>query len=197
MGMFDTVICEYPLPLPDEAKELNSPPNWDKVLFQTKSIGVDEGGFFGGVMDSYTIEDDGQFYKDVLERDWETDEYGNSFIEERNNGIEKVEFTGDLVFYTMHEEDEYDYWVEFSALFWKGELKEIKLKEWKREDNSSRLETHSKMKKALEAQKKLKNSKEYKIKEFFKKPVRFVFDLVKFILGSFVRLIWWLEQKLL
>ena len=66
MGMFDSVICEYPLPLPDEAKELKSPPNWDKVEFQTKSIAPDGSAGMGGFMEAYTIEDDGQIYKDVL-----------------------------------------------------------------------------------------------------------------------------------
>jgi hypothetical protein len=188
MGMFDTVICEYPLPLPNEAKELKSPPNWDKVEFQTKSM--------GGFMEAYTIEDDGQIYKDVLERDYEIDEHGDSFIHEKNNGIEKVEFTGDLVFYTSHTEDEYDYWVEFSALFWKGELKEINLKEWKREDNSGRVEAREKMLEAVAEQKRIKNSKIYKIKELFKKPVRAVFYVIKFILGLIVRAIWWLERRL-
>ena len=195
MGMFDSVICEYPLPLPDEAKELKSPPNWDKVEFQTKSIAPDGSGM-GGFMEAYTIEDDGQIYKDVLERDYEVDEEGFSFIHERNNGIEKVEFTGDLVFYTSHQEEEHDYWIEFSALFWKGELKEIKLKEWKREDNSERLKARDKMMDAMRRQRELKNSKSYKIKEILKKPIRFVFYIIKFSLGLIVRAVWWLEKHL-
>jgi len=198
MKMLDVVICEYPLPLPEEAKNLNSPPAWDKVQFQTNSIvGRDMGDtFFGGLIDSYTIEDDGQIYKDVLERDYEVDEDGYSFIHEKNNGIEKVDFTGDLIFNTTLEEEEYDYWVEFSALFWKGELKEIKLNKWEREDNSGRLEARKKMMNAISQKKELEESNAYKIKEFFKKPVRLIFYAVKFLLGLIVRFVWWLERRL-
>ena len=196
VGMFDTIICDYPLPLPDEVKELKSPPAWDKIQFQTKSLSISEGPF-GGFLDSYTIEDDGQIYKDVLERDYEVDEDGFSSVYERNNGIEKVDYTGNLVFYTDIQEEEYDYWVEFSALFWKGELKEIKLNEWKREDNSSRLEAHEKMMSALNKQKELKNSKSHAVKELAKSPIRFIFHIIKFLLGLLVRFVWWLERKLL
>lgn len=197
MGMFDTVICEYPLPLPDEVKELESPPNWEKVQFQTKSLDTGSSrDLIAGLMDSYTIEDDGQIYRDVIERNHEVDEEGLSLINERNNGIEKVEFTGDLVFYTLHQENEYDYWIEFSALFWKGELKEIKLKEWKRKDNSTRLEARDKITKALKKQEELQDSKTHKIKELIKKPISFIFYIIKFLLGLIIRVIWWLERKL-
>ena len=198
MGMLDTVICEYELPLPKEIEELESSPAWNKIQFQTKSITNQDGGheLFGGFMDSYTIEDDGQIYKDVLERAHEVDEDGYSFVHEKDNGIEKVYFTGDLVFSTTLQEDSHDYWVEFSALFWKGELKEIKLNEWKREDNSGRLEAHEKLMHAIDQKKKSEESNIYKIKEFFKKPVRLIFYAVKFLLGLIVRFIWWLERRL-
>jgi len=195
MGMFDTVICEYPLPLPEEAEGLESPPDWGKIEFQTKSIG-DGGDFWGGFMDSYTIEEDGQIYKDVLEREWGTDEEGRPLISEKSNGIEKVDYTGEIVLYAAHMEKKYDYWIEFRVLFWKGDLKEIDLNKWEKTDNSKRRESNKKLLVVAEGQRKRRSSKWHKAGEFIKEPIRLFFYIIKFLIGVIIRLIWWLERGL-
>ena len=58
--MFDFIKCEYPLPLPEEASNLNAPPDWKKIEFQTES--------FNRTLESYTIEEDGSIYKDITKR---------------------------------------------------------------------------------------------------------------------------------
>ena len=135
MGMFDYVKCDYPLPLPDEALELKSPPKWEEVEFQTKSL--------GSMLDTYTIEEDGQIYKELVDREVISDEKGVLTLDETSNGIERVETTGEIDFYALHMEKSHDYWIEFKALVWKGELKEIQLKEFKKEDNSTRLKSQA------------------------------------------------------
>ena len=42
-------------------------------------------------------------------------------------GIEKIDWTGQLNFYFDFCTEEYDYWVEFKALVWKGDLKQIEV----------------------------------------------------------------------
>ena len=130
MGMYDTVLCEYELPLPDEVKELKNPPDWKKWEFQTKSIVAEDSFFLGGFGDTYTIEDDGQLYKEIIEREVVEQEDGQSELIEKDRGIEKQFFTGEIRFYNLHMEEKHDYWIEFLALFWKGELKEISLGKW-------------------------------------------------------------------
>tara|TARA_Y100000593_G_scaffold49908_1_gene94059 strand:+ start:19249 stop:19863 length:615 start_codon:yes stop_codon:yes gene_type:complete len=197
MKMFDTVICEYPLPLPEEAKVLKSAPDWSKVEFHTTSIPVSRDDLFAGhFVENYTIEDDGQIYKDSLKRELMTNEDGESFVDEIDDGIEKVNYTGELIFYAMHLEEEYDIQVEFSALFWKGELKEIKLVEWEKVDNSARKETKDKITNLVKKKQAEQNSTLYKIKEFIKTPVRWLFYVIKFLVGLMARVIWWLERKI-
>lgn len=195
MGLFDTVTCDYALPFPKEAEELKSPPDWSKVEFQTKSMG-DSDGILNGFMDNYMIEEDGQIYKDVYERDWATNEKGEEYMKETKGGIEKVNYTGEMVFYASHLEEKYDYWVEFVALFWKGDLKEIKLNNWERIDNSARLEAHEKFTSAVKEQTEIKNSKWYKFVWFANLPLRIFFNIIKFLIGLLVKLVLFLERKL-
>ena len=192
--MFDYITCDYPLPLPKEAEELKSSPNWSEMQFQTKSIG--DGDLFDvdSFMESYSIEEDGQIYKSITKREWLEPE--GPWVE-KDDGIEKIEHTGEIVFNNFHPEEKYDYWIEFSALFWKGNLKEIKLNEWKKEDNSRRLKASEELTTEMKRQREVRDSTPHKIKNFIKKPIQLLFDIVKLLLGLIVRLIWWMESKLL
>ena len=191
MGMFDTIFCEHELPLPKEAGELKNPPDWKKWEFQTKSVvSQDESMFLGGFGETYTIEEDGQLYKEVVERELKEDENGKPEIVERNEGIEKQFYTGEMLFYNAHMEEKYDYWIEFLALFWKGDLKEISLSKWEKNANSDRLRMQDELKEAVDkAFKKKKPS-------VLRKPVRFFCFLFRWALGALVKLTWRLERWL-
>ena len=185
--MFDYVFCDYPLPLPEEAKNLKAdfakgvkaPIDWSKFEFQTKN--------FDGLLDKYTIEEDGQIYVEKVDRELVEHENGEVEMIEKDSGIEKVEYTGELVFYNMHLDEKDDYWVEFKALFWKGDLKEIELKEWKKQNNAERKEHtedfSKKMKTAIKEQGKLS----YKFKMKYNL-------IVRFFLGCAVKLCWYLQK---
>ena len=144
MDLFDTVICDYELPLPefteDELKDITSGikewTDWSGVEWQTKDM--------GGVLDIYSIEDDGQIY--LRPTNWLEDGEG---VSPGEGELEKFEKTAEINFYQMFLGKEYDYWIEFKATTWKGELRELELAEYKKEDNADRLEMQGKMKEQI------------------------------------------------
>ena len=188
MGMYDTVLCEYELPLPDEVKELKNPPDWKKWEFQTKSIVAEDSFFLGGFGDTYTIEDDGQLYKEIIEREVVEQEDGQSELIEKDRGIEKQFFTGEIRFYNLHMEEKHDYWIEFLALFWKGELKEISLGEWEKHGNTQRIEVQERVKEAV------KKASQKKEPSFLGKFVRLVCYMCRWVLNLFTSLTWKIER---
>ena len=191
--MLDFVLCEYELPLPKEAEALDPPPDWGNLEFQTKSFlnAFDERDFY---IDKYNISEDGQLYKDDVKREFVLNEDGGVALDEKENGIIRVDFTGRLDFWTIHLDKEYDYYVEFATLFWKGDLKEIDLKEWKREDNKQRLEAHKQFSEQVSKAIKRGDSKIYSV---YKKIINYFFGLTRWFFGWIIKLAWMLERWLL
>jgi len=137
------IKCEYPLPLSEEQMSYDAI-NWENQDFMTMSLG----GY------AYTIEEDGQIYEELLEthHDEETGE-----IIQRNEGIRKLEYVGEVRFNLLHMAEKEDLWVEFIAWVREGELKEIHLGEWHVTKNARRKKQESILKeqftKALKTQK--------------------------------------------
>ena len=69
----------------------------------------------------------------------------------------------------------------FSALFFKGDLKELKLEEWNKRDNENRKILGKKFKEALEKEKLRKESLSHKILYPFKKITFFLISMTKWI----------------
>jgi len=185
--MFDTVTCDYPLPLPEEVKDLKSPPDWASEKFQTKS--------FDSVLTDYSIEEDGQMYRSLTVREIIEDN-GKLKMVEKDEGIERVDFTGEVKFYTVHMEEGFDYFIEFITLFWKGDLKEISLSEWRKMDNSDRIKNLSAMEERLEERESKRNKWWYKPKQYFAVFVRVILFLVRWPIGYIARLTWKIERWL-
>ena len=186
--MFDGIICEYKLPLPEDLGEL-SEISWNEFEFQTKSL--------ENTLDKYTIEDDGQIYKEKTTEEFVDDptHAHGGYIKISEDGIEKSYFTGELMIYTWVPQDEYDYYIEFKALFWKGDLKEIERIEWDKKDNSHRKEEekrhenlHKKFVKRLK--------KQGPFKKFKKTCVYSITYCLRWLLGFLVKLTWRLERWL-
>jgi hypothetical protein len=187
--MFDYIKCDYPLPFPEEILKLKPQPDWKEVEFQTKSL--------HNTLNVYTIEEDGQIYKELIDREVTSDEMGTLILDETPQGIEKVDHTGEIDFYTVHADEGYDYWMEFSALFWKGDLKELDLKEFKKEDNAGRLEVQAQMETELkERDKKAKQNKGFFRRNFIK-LVRVSMFLIRWTIGKIAQLTWKIERLLL
>ena len=109
MGLFDTVHCEYPLPIA-EAQALD---------FQTKSL--------RRFMDHFKIDINGYLWQEHYETEDQSDPNTQGIermfgcMTRINQRWEEESYTGEILFYT-HLDKEYKRWVEFSAYFTRGKL---------------------------------------------------------------------------
>ena len=133
--MFDYLICQYPLPVPEESILLQL--NWSKEVFQTKDL--------ENLLFTYLISKDGFLYRDSnpekyggFALEFHEDNWGLDYPgEERANGLEnalalmdyKIDYNGRIVFYTIvkarvrtHDEN---CMVKFVANFTDGKLENI------------------------------------------------------------------------
>ena len=186
MGLFDTVICDYPLPLPNFSKEEledlrgdeGELKDWNEVEWQTKDM--------GSMLDIYTIEDDGQIY--LRGTNWYEDERG---VKAEEGELEKFERTAEINFYQMFMGEKWDHWMEFKATVWKGELKELELVEYKKEDNSDRLDFQGKMRESIS--KSQSRGKLYKAYRYvFTKPLEIIRHILAFFVGVTMKIERWL-----
>tara|TARA_B100000287_G_C20263045_1_gene634819 strand:- start:25 stop:600 length:576 start_codon:yes stop_codon:yes gene_type:complete len=184
MGMFDYLKCEYSLPLTEEIKKELPEQDWSTINFQTKS--------FDCALDNYMIEDDGQIYVEKLDRFINN----KGELQESSTGIERVEWSGEVNFYFDFFKEDYDIWIEFKALVWKGELKEIELLNFSKTDNDYRVELQEKFTKEVK-------KREDKHKKWWWKPfkvwcsvVRGPLFIIRYALGWIVRLTWKIERWL-
>ena len=115
---FDALSCEYELPLPDD-KKLKSM-EWGDFTFLVNKICFDK------PPTEYQITEDGKIYE-VL------------YVDDRENyEIEEVNMTREVIFFAVRREEKIDYSLEFMALFYKGELKEIELVSFEEKENKER-----------------------------------------------------------
>ena len=184
MGMFDYIKCDYPLPLTDEIKGALPDEDWSEISFQTKSLDC--------ALETYTIEEDGQIYVERVDR--YIDEKG--IMIENPVGIEKTEWTGRLLFYFDFFQEEHDLWIEFEALVWKGDIKEIKLYAFRKVDNKDRLEVQKKFADAAESREKKHQKWWWNLFKMWRLMVRVPLFLVRWTLGAIVRFTWKLERWL-
>ena len=130
MGMFDTVLCKYPLPLSDLLKGLQV--NWKDVGFQTKDLDCS--------MALYEITEEGLLNEEVLEREYiyYTDEELQAMTPKpwnpykevviKNKHMKPVNHHGIINFYEVIKYTAtQDIWVEFNAYLIYGKLDKIEL----------------------------------------------------------------------
>ena len=89
MGMYDELLCEYPLP--------DNPPAWvQQARLQTQS--------FEQVLDLYTLTADGELIHHCVEYEWEADEkaFFGGYLKPVREWDVKVPYHGDIVFYTSN-----------------------------------------------------------------------------------------------
>ena len=187
--MFDFVQCEYPLPLGDHAKELEIVSDWSTFEFQTKN--------FSNLLKNYVISEDGQIYLEDILCQLSPDREGAWHPFEKlpgNDGIEKLNYTGEFLFYGLVMGEKNDFWVEFTALFWKGGLKEISLEECTKEDNTERIEMKKSFDDAMKRYKKKSNKRWFKINVVYTRFMRSIFNCTRWLLGSLIKITWRLER---
>jgi len=181
MSLFDYVKSEYKLPLPQEVLDDLGDTNWDEVEFQTKS-------FDFPTLDAYEISEEGSIYMEVYNRT------GEGLLDRTRTGIEKIDYTGELIFYTDLMSKKWDYWIEFKALFFKGELKEIELNELEKKDPEERLEMEKLIQENFSKFVDRKNSWWTKALGVITLPVRLLLAIIKWILGFLVGMILRIER---
>ena len=113
MGMYDEIKCEYPLPV----KGAN------KLLYQTKSTEAQ-------MIDMYEIRKDGTLWHQIYDIEDRSDPRVKGLLglmgcmTRTNKRWEQVEITGVINFYKSIGK-KHDKWIEFSAYFVDGKLKEL------------------------------------------------------------------------
>jgi hypothetical protein len=173
--MFNSLICEYKLPIEELEQKVENLPDWSELEFQTKSfasadsIFSDESDFFDY---KYIISEDGLLYK-----------------QREDQSIEKVDFTGEVAFYGQHLDKNSDFWMELKAIFWKGDLKEMELLKWEASDNEPRLNAQKKLQNFIE---RAKNRREKWWWKLIYKPYLFVvtwtLNIFRYALSLLIRL---------
>jgi hypothetical protein len=138
MGMFDSIRCDYPLPLPLEV--VDKLPDIYEKEFQTKD--------FENLLDYYILTEEGEILFHQKKYEWRDDD--SSFLKGYMEVIEEEiiphPFHGLLNFYcyeTVYSDTSklsgYDISVDYMAKFNNGRLDSIEVLEYKVEDATERL----------------------------------------------------------
>jgi len=178
MGLFDNIIFEYKLPLPENLGELTAK-EIQSYAFQTKSM--------ENMMTSYKVDESGQLFEEKYEGDWEEGDPNNKSVVGRigrfkrsKEWFEPQNYTGVINFYQFFNSDKCnnDYCYEADAVFINGKVSEIKLRDFKIESNFSRKKRDAE----LEAQ--IKADNEWRNKWY-----------IKYAYVPYCRLIRWIFRK--
>ena len=188
MGMFDYVICERALPIPQVVLDDCPDEKWDETQFQTKSL--------DSMLEDYEISEDGTLYVHDYElrvHDQEQGPFGPK-TERIDKGILEQDFTGEIEFYGDFVGKENDHWLEFKALFWKGQLKELDLIKHEADDPAERIELEKMLTKQFDSMKKKHDSAWYKAWGFITLPVVFVLSAIRWFFGLIIKLTFTIQR---
>lgn len=192
MGMYDDILCKYPLPLPEDTK------GFRPFAFQTKEL--------NNALDCFEIREDGTIWLRESERKHiEGNPNGKTFLEKFGRVIEtkvwwtQLKITQTITMYTYeHGSNQYDYWVEFIIQFVNGVIFKVELKEFTAEDNTERKENFRKHIEEIKQRKKFESTLFYKLignpyNRIVKFSAKSVYRFASFLMG----ISWKLESKLL
>jgi len=185
--MFDYLKCEYPLVIPEALKE-DEGFDIEKLEFQTYS-------FPPSCMDEYEITEDGQLYKWEIERRVEKNGKDNQLeLREIKKDLTKEDYTGEVTFSSLYLGEKIDYFMEYKAVFWKGDLKELNLENVEEEDSSVRKKAQKKLNNYVSNLEKKKNKWWFPLTNVLRKVVMFINFLIRWVLGKLVQLTWKVDR---
>jgi len=137
--MFDNIKCELPLPLNKKEQKTFSNVNWDGHVFQSKDLDC--------TLSTYIIRKNGKLYglfiegenvRVISESEEKKIKKQGRFcwpyeFKKKSRKYKFQKFTGDLYFYdSILDEEENEYWVEFTGKFvngvLKGKLKKVEIR---------------------------------------------------------------------
>ena len=196
--MQSSITCEYVLPFSGQLDGLEKTPDWSQFEFLTASLPYS--------FENFTISEDGYLYRDtyeLVEVPQEEKKENNlpdmPVLRREENGIEKMDYTGEIDFFGLLMNKKSDYWIEFKALFWKGDLKELTLENLEERNNSRRFETQEKIHEELKSinERKKKWWHKYKLSIWYGRVIRVSFFLFKWFFAWILRCLQRLEMWLL
>ncbi len=193
MGMFDDIVCKYPLPLPEDSK------GYTNNRYQTKD--------FDNALDLYEIREDGTLWLRYDEYEYiDGDPNGKSLLEKLPyrksvkswwQQILPSKDTIRLYAYDTDTNDKYDYWIEYDIKFSGGKVIEAKLLEFTATDNSERKEQQRKDIEEWKKRIKFEHTLFYKlIGKHYNKVIKFIFRSLYKIATSISYKIWSIERFL-
>ena len=169
MGMYDDIVCKYPLPLPEDTK------GYITESFQTKDLDCG--------LDCYEIREDGTLWLRECEREYtEGNPNGKTFFEKFGMVKEtkvwwthvKTTTTIRMYDYNNYNDGPYDYWVEFEIEFVDGVINKINLVKFEATDNAKRKENDRRFIEELKKNKEFESTNLYKLViKPYNKVVRF------------------------
>ena len=151
MGMYDDIVCKYPLPLPEDTK------GYVQDRFQTKDL--------ENLLNLYEIRDDGTLWLYESEHVCtDVDVDGWPIVVEKNKRWTFVKTTRSISMYDYQRSNgNYDYSIEFEVIFIDGVIDEIKLIKFETFDNTIRKENDRKFIEELKLRKKFESTLQYKL----------------------------------
>ncbi len=124
MGMFDSIKCEYPLPLPDGIEKIKF--DIKNVEFQTKD--------FENLLEKYTIRENGELYRTRQTYKWVDDDnhFLKGYMDVETSEEVKENYHGMLNFYCYEDVVQDDgtcinITIDYIAKFTDGNLAEVEI----------------------------------------------------------------------
>ena len=191
MGMYDDIVCKYPLPLPEDTKGFKS------YGFQTKDL--------DNALDCYEIREDGTLWLRECEREYtDGDPKGKTWsekiglVKETKVWWTHIKLNKTINMYTyQHGDGNYDYWVEFVIQFVDGVINKIELKKFEASGNEERKENDRQFIEGLKRRKEFESKLFYKlIGKPFNKTIWFIACTINTIGSFLIEFGWRLYRKI-
>lgn len=184
--MYDTIICEYPLPVPSDPKGYCGSKD-----FQTKDL--------DSALDLYEIDKNGQLFLQRSEGEWvEGDKNATTFsgkmgyFKTTKRWKEELALTATINFYDyQHSQNtNYDYFIEYKAVFIDGKISSVEIFNFESRDNAER------KKRDFEFNKKLNDWYEFTKTRRYKYLLRPYSSCVKFVFRKISNALKFLQSNL-
>lgn len=151
MGMYDDIVCKYPLPLPEDTN------GYVPDSFQTKDL--------ENILNHYEIRNDGTLWLYESEHECTGVQCnGWPIIVEKNSRWTFVKTTRTIRMYDyQHGSGVYDYNVDFDVVFIDGVINKIELVKFEKFDNTIRKQNNKKFIEELKLRKKFESTLRYRL----------------------------------
>jgi hypothetical protein len=152
------MTCKYPLPMPDDLKGYIGSDD-----FQTKDLDLG--------LSSYIIDENGQLFIERYEGEWtEGNKDSKSIMEKMGHfkttktWLEQLNITTTVAFYNYQQSDktDYDYTIEYEAVFIGGKISSVKLINFEANENAQRKINDAEYNKKNKEQYKFSKTRRYK-----------------------------------